>query len=123
MLRGIIGDAAFFATLRAYYDDPRYKWKDVVTEDFRDLAESVSGVNLHDFFDDWIYGYFYPFYYHSFVSEAKPGGGYKVYVKLRQAQTSIPQVFRLPVEIKVEGLGGVNQIYRVSNTQREQDYV
>jgi aminopeptidase N len=123
MMRGIIGDAAFFATLRAYYDDPRYKWKDVITEEFRDLAESISGVNLHDFFDDWIYGYYYPQYFYSFVSESKPGGGYKVYVHLRQAQATNPQVFRMPVEIKVEGLAGVSQIYRVSNTQREQDYV
>jgi aminopeptidase N len=123
MLRGVIGDAAFFATLRAYYDDPRYKWKDIITEEFRDLAESISGVNLHDFFNDWIYGYYYPRYAYSFVSEPKAPSGYKVYVHLRQYQTTDPLVFHLPVQIKIEGLGGVYSIERVWNTQREQDYV
>jgi len=122
MLRGVIGDAAFFATLRAYYDDPRYKWKDVVTEEFRDLAESISGVNLHDFFNDWIYGYYYPKYACSFVSEPKTPSGYKVYVHLRQYQATDPLVFHLPVDIKITGIGGVNTTQRVWNTQQVQDY-
>jgi aminopeptidase N len=122
MMRGIIGDSAFFATLRAYYDDPRYKWKDVVTEDFRDLAESVSGVNLHDFFNDWIYGYYYPQYMVSTRPQLLPDGSWRLNLHLRQAQATDPQVFHMPVDIKVTGDGLGTIISRVSNTQRDQDY-
>ncbi len=122
MLRGYIGDSAFFATLRSYYDDPRYKWKDVVTEEFRDIAEGISGVNLHNFFNEWIYGYYHPIYYVSFAYQAKAGGGYSVYVHLRQSQGTDPQVFHLPVELKINGAGGVNSTFRVMDTLREQDF-
>ena len=39
MLRHVVGDDDLLQHLQTYYDDPRYKWKDVTTEDFRDLCD------------------------------------------------------------------------------------
>jgi aminopeptidase N len=52
-LRARIGDAAFFATLRAWVD--RYGGRSATTEDFIALAEEVSGSDLAAFFQGWLY--------------------------------------------------------------------
>jgi hypothetical protein len=120
MLRGVIGDSSFFALLRAYYDDPRFQYKDAVTEDLRDLAEAVSGQDLHWFFDQWIYGYYHPQYYYSSMSRPRGDGAHDLFVRLRQAQTTEPQVFKMPVDL-VRTVGPVVDTHRVWNDQRDQD--
>ncbi len=52
-LRLRIGDAAFFALLRAWV--ARYQYANAGTADFIALAEEVSGQPLADFFQAWLY--------------------------------------------------------------------
>ena len=53
-LRMTIGDDAFFASVRKYVDD--FGGKSVTTADFVQVVESVSGADLEDFFDSWLFG-------------------------------------------------------------------
>jgi aminopeptidase N len=53
-LRTEIGDEAFFTTLRTYVD--RFGGSNARTADFIAVAEDVSGSDLGDFFDAWLYG-------------------------------------------------------------------
>ena len=52
-LRVELGDDMFFKIVRTYYD--RYKYSSVSTEDFIALAEEVSGQDLQNIFDAWLY--------------------------------------------------------------------
>lgn len=52
-LRLAVGDDAFFAILRAYYE--RFRDGNVSTADFIAVAEDVSGQPLDDLFDAWLY--------------------------------------------------------------------
>jgi len=52
-LRLELGDRAFFDTLKTYY--ARYAHSNVSTEDFIAMAEEVSGSQLDEFFDGWLY--------------------------------------------------------------------
>jgi hypothetical protein len=52
-LRKEIGDPAFFNLLRTYTDT--YQYGNATTEDFIALAEAISGQELDDLFDEWIY--------------------------------------------------------------------
>lgn len=122
MLRGVVGDESFFEILRTYYADPNHQHKDATTEEFRDLAAAVSGIDLTQFFGDWIYGTYFPKYSLSFMAEPRPDNDYDVYVHLRQTQTSIPAVFDMPVDLRMNGVSGT-PVYTVQNTKREQDYV
>lgn len=54
MLRFLIGDSLFFATLQTYGNT--YRYGNVSTDDFSAVAEGVSGEELTWFFDQWIYG-------------------------------------------------------------------
>lgn len=52
-LRLEVGDDAFFEILRTYAE--RYKFANVTTADFIQTAEEVSGENLDDLFNAWLY--------------------------------------------------------------------
>ena len=51
-LRAKVGDDAFFAILRAWYAENRNG--NVTTDDFTELAERVSDMDLAAFFDAWL---------------------------------------------------------------------
>ncbi len=122
MLRHVVSDPTFFSIMQTFYDDPRYKWKDVTTEQFRDLCEQVSGMDLHGFFQDWIYGTYYPKYNYSFLSEPRGGNNYRVYVHVRQTQTTSPQTFRMPI-IDLSVNAGSYVDFHVPMMDSEKDYV
>ena len=52
-LRQEVGDDAFFAILRSFYQT--YAYSSVVTSDFIALAETVSGQDLDALFEAWLY--------------------------------------------------------------------
>lgn len=52
-LRRTIGDEDFFRLLQTWTD--RYRYSNATTEDFISAAGEVSGVDLGDFFDAWLY--------------------------------------------------------------------
>ena len=52
-LRLQVGDELFFEILRVYYD--RFKGGNAGTSDFIAIAEAVSGQDLSDLFDSWLY--------------------------------------------------------------------
>ena len=54
MLRGLLGEEAFFRGMRTFYTD--WKFKKAGTEDLRAAMEKASGQDLKPFFDAWIYG-------------------------------------------------------------------
>jgi hypothetical protein len=54
MLRRLVGDDPFFAGLRRFYQD--YRFRKASTDDFRRTMEAESGVSLERFFEQWIEG-------------------------------------------------------------------
>ncbi len=52
-LRLRVGDEAFFAILRTYYD--RFRYGNATTADFIAVAEEVAGESLSDLFEAWLY--------------------------------------------------------------------
>ena len=53
MLRGIIGDEAFWGGIQAYYRE--YRDANASTDDFRRAMEEASGRDLSRFFQQWLY--------------------------------------------------------------------
>jgi aminopeptidase N len=54
MLRWELGDSTFSNVLREYYEN--FKYSNASTEDFKNVCESISGVNLSRFFNQWLNG-------------------------------------------------------------------
>jgi len=123
MLRRHVGHQTFFDILRAYYSDPALAHAHASTEDFRDVCESVSGQDLHEFFQDWIYGEYYPKYNYSWLTEPGASGEYNVFLHIYQNQTTNPTVFDMPIDIGLQRFSGVVDTARVYNNKRSQNFM
>lgn len=49
-----MGDQAFFNLLQTWVET--YKYQNAVTAEFQAMAEQISGQDLDQFFDQWIFG-------------------------------------------------------------------
>ncbi|MGH9668217.1 MAG: M1 family aminopeptidase [Bryobacteraceae bacterium] len=98
MLRWVIGDQNFFKVLKAFPD--QYSWKSVSTDDFRKVAEQVSGQDLRYFFIQWIDSSGAPEFKMDYTV-FRTQKGFRVMGKIDQDLDT----FHMPVEIKVETEG------------------
>jgi aminopeptidase N len=93
MLRGVLGDTDFFAGLAAY--QVQYGYASATTEQFRDVLEGVSGMDLDAFFQQWIYGEYFPVYAPTWVQN---GGT----LELQIDQTHVNAgVFTMPIDVQI----------------------
>ncbi|HUI81343.1 MAG TPA: M1 family aminopeptidase [Bryobacteraceae bacterium] len=98
MLRYIIGDDKFFATLKTYAQ--QYAWKSANTDDFRKVAESVSGQDLGYFFIEWVESSGAPEFKLEYTVY-RTQKGFRVMGKIAQDLDT----FRMPVDLKIETEG------------------
>ncbi|MCX6826284.1 MAG: M1 family metallopeptidase, partial [candidate division Zixibacteria bacterium] len=100
MLRHIVGDSTFFDILHTYYNSP-YKYRDITSDQFINLCETVSGKELDYFFNEWLYGTYRPSYIWSYMSELDLSDNkYWTYFLIEQGQTTPPLVFSMPLDIR-----------------------
>lgn len=94
MLRGIVGDAAFWKGIRDYYQ--RYRDGNARTADFRRAMEDASGQELGWFFDQWLTrgGFLKLRAQWSYDAVAKA-----VRIDVEQLQPGAP--LRMPVEVSI----------------------
>ena len=97
MLRGVIGDQAFFDTLAAYRD--RFEYSSATSEDLREVVEEVWGADLGWFFDEWVYGGGAPAYRYGHQEHEIAG---QRYLEISLEQTQTEGVFAMPLEIDME---------------------
>jgi aminopeptidase N len=103
MLRHVLGDSVFFGSLRAYADDPRFRFGATTTEDFQQVCETVSGKDLGYFFSEWIYGERYPVYTYSWSTTPDTNGGYLVKISLGQTVNGTkPPLFAMPIDFRLK---------------------
>jgi aminopeptidase N len=95
MLRGLVGDAAFWDGIRLYYR--RYQNANATTADFRRAMEEASGQDLAWFFDQWLTrgGFLKLRARWSYDLEGK-----RLRIEAEQLQAGPP--FRVPIELGLE---------------------
>ena len=117
MLRGVVGDEAFFDILSAYREE--YEFSTATTDDFRAVAEDVWGGDLGWFLDEWVYGGGAPGYRYGW-QEHEVNGQRFLEIMLEQSQDE--SVFQMPVEI-VTLENGQNRNYTVWNDARVEHFL
>ncbi len=118
MLRHVVGDSAFFDILRAYYADPSLQYGVADTEDFQAVCEAVSGLDLSDFFHQWIYEEYYPVYHYAW-SWSENGGAYDIDLTIDQLQSNT--VFKMPIDVTLTTVSGETTLV-VWNTLAQQSF-
>jgi len=114
MLRGMIGDEAFWKGIRSYY--ARYQNLNATTADFRREMEEASGRDLKIFFDQWLY---------------KPGalsvkGSWHYDSKKKELTIALEQTqadgsnFVMPIQLAVESAGKPRRVHNIELTSKNQ---
>ncbi|MEZ5316827.1 MAG: M1 family metallopeptidase [Vicinamibacterales bacterium] len=98
MLRGLLGDEAFFRGIRAYYRANLHQA--VLSDALRAAMESASGRDLGWFFAQWLHQPGYPVFEAAERWEPDAtGGGGQMIVTLRQVQKAAWPRFRVPLAL------------------------
>ena len=109
MLRRLVGDEAFFASLRRFYHEQ--KFEKAGTDDLQRAFEAETGRSLERFFERWIYG------------AALPRLRYTVSVSDRDVRVRFTQVgellFDVPVTVTVVYADGRSADVVVAVTEKE----
>jgi aminopeptidase N len=105
MLRGLLGDEAFFGGARNFLE--RHRFGRATTEDLRTALEEASGQDLAPYFERWIYGTGLPTLLWSAQTRKTPDG-YETTVQVQPQDLPGP----LPLEIGFQ-TRGERQVRRV----------
>jgi len=107
-LRGYMGDSLFFHSIKYYLSQNNYK--DVSSNDFRDALSVASGINLTNFFNDWVFN---PGWTHFSIDSfiVIPNGlNFDVSIYVKQKLTEAPNYFtNVPLELTFKSAVWVEQ--------------
>jgi hypothetical protein len=120
MLRYKLGDAPFFQGLLNYLNDPDLAFAYAKTPDLQAHLEAASGVNLTEFFDDWVYKQGYPIY--TITAQNIAPGQARVTINQAQSHSSV-SFFEMPVPVKLTGAGGQSVDLRLEHTTNGQQFI
>ena len=97
MMRHIVGDSSFFEILKTYHYSENHQHKTATTEDFQAICEQIAHMDFNKFYQQWIYGEYFPRY--SSAWQYKPvENGYNVKVEIKQIQNNTG-LFWMPVDV------------------------
>lgn len=117
MLRGVVGTENFWKGIRSYY--AKYMNSSATTADFRREMEEASGMDLKDFFEQWLY---------------KPGalqitGSWQYNDKKKEVKVTLDQVqtdgslFTMPIQIAIHGATGKPVIKSVLVKEKKNEFI
>ena len=114
MLRNKIGENDFHRVIQTYYD--RFKLSNASTEDFKMVAEEVSGLELDSFFEQWLYKMGQPE-----LKITKQYSEEKTTVTVEQIQKS-GTIFTFPLELEFKFKDADPLLKSVEVTQQIQSF-
>ncbi len=117
MLRHVVGESDFIAGIAQLRAD--HGFGEATTEDLQASFETASGIDLTAFFQQWIYGEYFPDY--DLAWNAAPEAGQtRLMIKIEQTQVNTG-LFTMPLDVRVTtDLGVVDLV--VQNSQAEEWY-
>lgn len=111
MLRNLLGDEAFFASLKKYLSENAYS--PVESHELRMAFEETVGQDLNWFFNQWFFAEGHPVLEVNHLEEA---GLYQIEVKQTQ-DGEAPRIFRFPLRIGVREAGTYSEYFFWMNSR------
>jgi aminopeptidase N len=116
MLREVLGDDAFFAGTRLFLETKKYSTAEV--HDLRMAYETVTGQDLHWFFDQWFMYPGHPELYMTYQYDAVAKKQI-IYIKQNQNRKKGTPLFRLPMKVDLYLDGKVERHEIVVSKEQE----
>ncbi len=97
-LRGYMGDSLFFKGIKAYMTN--YKFRDAGSADFRNVLMDSTGINLTDFFNNWVFNPGFPHFSVDSFASVQNGASYDVTVYVKQKLTGTTMLYsNVPLQL------------------------
>jgi aminopeptidase N len=119
LLRYTLGDDLYFAVMKAYANNPEFKYQSAAIADFISIVNSVTGEDYNWFFNQWIYSPNHPAYQNKVFIEDLGNNSWDVGF-LAYQNLSNKVFFKMPVELKVFFAEGGDTLIRVMNEVNNQ---
>jgi aminopeptidase N len=120
MLRWKLGDADFYQAIKNYLTDPLLAFGYAVTEDLKFHLETTSGVDLTEFFNDWVYNQGYPTYTATVSNQANN----QALITLNQTQShNSVDFFEMPVQVRLKGAGNQSVFVTLEHVNNGQSFL
>src|SRR5690606_7171647 len=120
MLRFKLGDETFFQAANNFLNDENLAFSYAKTPDLQHHFEQASGLNLDEFFNDWVYKQGFPTY----SIEGQNIGSGQVEIKVYQTQShSSVDFFEMQVPVRIFGNNGQFIDVVLDNTSNGQQFI
>lgn len=120
MIRYKLGDENFFQAIKNYLSDTNLAFDYARTSDLQFHLETVSGMDLTEFFSDWFYGEGYPSYEVNWHQNSS-NNIVRFTVNQTQSHSSV-SFFEMPLPVLVQGAGGESEIIRLEVSENAQTF-
>lgn len=111
-LRGYMGDSLFFSSVKTYLANHHYQ--DVSSTDLMNGLSLASGMNLSDFFNDWVFHPGFPHFSIDSTLVTQAGSNYNVTVFVKQKLTGAPSYFNnVPLDVTFKAANWTEQTQRI----------
>jgi aminopeptidase N len=115
-LRFILGDSLFYKGLREFQQN--FSFSTASIDDLKASLEVSTGINLDDFFNQWIYGAGHPVFSGEYASD-----GSNIFLKITHTTSSgITPLFKTPLEIRCIS-GATDTIVKVNITSNSNTFI
>ncbi|HET7641978.1 MAG TPA: M1 family metallopeptidase, partial [Nitrososphaeraceae archaeon] len=115
MLRSMINDDIIFRKALTYYLK-EHKFSNSETDDLRQMFEKITGINLQQFFDQWLYRSGHP----EIKIELSLDQSNELKIKIKQEQEN--DIFIFSLEVKIVYKSGKEEIKTIEIINKEQEY-
>jgi aminopeptidase N len=120
-LRSYMGDVAFFAGLKYVMQQKAYK--NMNSLEFRDLLETSSGLNLHDFFDNWVMNAGWPHFSIDSITTTGSVAPYTSVVHVKQKLFGAPNLYsNVPLEVSFMNTSWNKEIKTITMSGASQSF-
>ncbi len=120
MLRFKLGDAVFFQGMKNYLADPNLAYGYATTENLKAHLSTASGMDLTEFFNDWVYGQGFPTYT---ITAQNWGAGLARFTVNQTRSSNTVSFFEMPLPVRVFGAGVQQADIILDNTSNGQVFI
>ena len=113
-LRGILGDATFFKTLKEF-QNTEFAYGAATIEDFQMVAERMTGLDLDYFFEQWILGTGYPKYSLGWIQNEDD----TLLMNISHTTTGSVSTFTIPMEVEIGYTDGSKELQTIFVNENE----
>lgn len=120
MLRWKLGDEDFYQALKNYLADPLLAFGYAETDDLKYHLENTSGIDLTEFFNDWVYNQGFPTYSATVSNQINN----QALITLNQTQShSSVDFFEMPVEVRLKGENNQSILVTLDHVNNGQSFL